>query len=139
MRDLAGVKVVLVEDESAVALVIEDMLQDLGCELVGSVASLARAEQIVRSEPFDIAVLDVNVRGEPVFPIAYSLVERDIPFLFSTGYGQRAIPPDLASHPVITKPFSIETLSAGMLAALVGVPGMPEGELGSSEEKFLSF
>jgi DNA-binding response OmpR family regulator len=139
MRDLVGVKVVLVEDESAVALAIEDMIQDLGCELVGSVASLARAQQIMGSESFDVAVLDVNVRGEAVFPIAYLLVERGIPFLFSTGYGQGAIPQDLANHPAITKPFSIETLARAMSAALMGVQGMPEGQVGSLDAKYLSF
>lgn len=106
MRDFAGVRVLVVEDEGAVAFMIEEMLEDLGCDVVASVASVARAEEAVRAIALDVALLDVNLAGETTFDLARELARRHIPFVFSTGYGRRGLPPDLQNQTVLTKPFA---------------------------------
>lgn len=110
MADLAGTRVLLVEDEGAVALLLESMLEDLGCEIVASAGRIPRALQAVRELQFDLAVLDVNVAGETSFELARLLAERGIPFIFSTGYGSAGLPEDLGERPVLSKPFALEDL-----------------------------
>lgn len=90
MTVFSGISVLLVEDESAIAMLIEEMLEDLGCTVVASVAQLAKALQIAKVLEVDLAILDVNLAGERVFPVAQVLRERHIPFLFSTGYAPAA-------------------------------------------------
>lgn len=110
MGELAGLRVLLVEDEGGVALLLEDMLEELGCEVAASVARISRALEAVRSQSFDLAVLDVNVGGETSFDLARLLLDRGTPFLFSTGYGATGLPADLVSCPVLSKPFTMESL-----------------------------
>ena len=118
MNDLTGLKVLLVEDEAGVALLIEDMLQECGCELVASVAQLNKACDAARMNGFDLAIVDVNLRGQSAIPVAHILQERGIPFVFSTGYGVTAAPPEFKEIPLLSKPFVIEDLRARMAAAL---------------------
>lgn len=106
MDTLAGLRVLVVEDEGAVAFLIESLLEDLGCQVVASVGRVSAAVPLARSAQLDIAVLDVNVAGEKVFPVCDALAARGIPFVFSTGYGAAGIRADLAGHPVIAKPFT---------------------------------
>lgn len=122
MGDLSGLRVLLVEDEGGVALLIEDMLEDLGCEVVASAARLSRAYEALRSQPIDLAVLDVNLAGEASFDLARMLVERNIPFVFSTGYGGGGLPADLQNQPVIAKPFNQSELQRVIAAALARGP-----------------
>jgi CheY-like chemotaxis protein len=110
MTVLAGTRVLLVEDESVVAMLIEDMLEDLGCEVLASVAQLEKAVQMAGALTIDFAILDVNLAGERVFPAARVLRARNIPFLFSTGYGASGLPGEFADRPVLHKPFSQEDL-----------------------------
>ena len=70
MAELAGLRALVVEDEGSVALLIEDMLEELGCEVAASVATLAEALTAATDGSFDFAVLDVNLAGELVFPVA---------------------------------------------------------------------
>jgi CheY-like chemotaxis protein len=97
-------KVLLVEDEGLVAMTMEDMLEDLGCDVVGSFGSVAAALDWLAGEPeLDGALLDVNLGGEMVFPVADVLIARGVPIIFATGYG--ASPDDrYASTPVAAKP-----------------------------------
>lgn len=106
MIPLAGTRVLVVEDEGAIALLIEEMLEEFGCEVVASVARLATACEIAGSVQVDLAILDVNLAGERVFPVADILRGRQIPFLFSTGYGASGLPAEYAGCPVLHKPFS---------------------------------
>jgi CheY-like chemotaxis protein len=106
MTLFAGIKVLLVEDEGTVAMLIEEMLEELGCEVVASVPRLARAREVASTAQFDLAILDVNLAGERVFPVAEILRDRKIPFLFSTGYGASGVPGEFARYPVLHKPFS---------------------------------
>jgi CheY-like chemotaxis protein len=118
MTDLAGLRALVVEDEAAVALLIEDMLSELGCEVIASVARLAKACVVARTSVFDFAVLDLNLAGEPAFPVADILRERQIPFVFSTGYGTKGLPADYAGYPALAKPFVIAELRRQIVRAL---------------------
>src|SRR5215469_6180465 len=81
-----NLRVLVVEDEFLVAVLIEDYLRELGCNIVGPAARLASAQMLVDQAAFDCALLDINVAGEKIYPIAAALAERGVPFAFLTGY-----------------------------------------------------
>lgn len=110
MPEVPAPRVFLVEDEALVALMIEDMLVELGFNVVAMAAQLTRACEVAANESFDLAVLDVNLAGEMVFPVARILRARSIPFLFSTGYGVPSLADEFRGVPVIGKPFSVDQL-----------------------------
>ena len=110
MSEVVGRRVLLVEDEGGVALLLEDMLEELGWEIAASVARVPRAMDAVRAQSFDLAILDVNVAGETSFDLARILLGRGTPLVFSTGYGASGLPADLASCPVLSKPFTRDKL-----------------------------
>ena len=112
---LNGKKVLVVEDEFLVALLLEDFLLEFGCIPVGPYNTVAAALKALTIETFDLAVLDVNLGGEPVYPVAYALSERHLPFLLVSGYGNEAILPGHDNWTVCSKPFKAENL-ADMLA-----------------------
>lgn len=103
---LVGKRVLLVEDELLIALLVEDMLAEAGCIVIGPFARMPQALAAAAVEPVDVALLDVNIAGEKVFPVAHVLEERGIPFLFATGYGQAVLPKDRPTWEACTKPFS---------------------------------
>jgi len=111
MTEASNARVLVVEDEGAVALMIEDMLEDLGFKVVASAAHLTKACELATTASFDVALLDVNLAGELVFPVARILRDRGIPFLFSTGYGGPALEQEFRNAPAIGKPFSIDQLN----------------------------
>jgi CheY-like chemotaxis protein len=116
-NDLNGLRVLVVEDEAAISLLLEDMLLDFGCEVIGPAARLAAALDAVNREKVDLAILDVNVAGEPIYPVADALVEKAIPFVFSTGYGSAGIKDAYRDRPVLQKPFAQHDLKQKLLAA----------------------
>jgi DNA-binding response OmpR family regulator len=125
MAELSGCKALVVEDEAGIAILIEDMLKDLGCEIVASASRLKRATEIARTASIDFAIVDVNLAGEPAFPVASILRERKVPFLFSTGYGLSGIPSEFRGYPLLSKPFLVDELERellGMLSASVRNP-----------------
>ncbi len=115
----AGVRSLLVEDETVVSFLIEDMLKELGCANIWHARGVVQAIAILRDRQPDAAVLDVNLAGELGYPIAEQLESAQIPFLFATGYGRNGIPAQWASKPTIQKPFRYDAL-AQALAALLG-------------------
>lgn len=115
--DLNGLRILVVEDEAAISLLLEDMLLDFGCEVVGPAARLASALDYISREALDLAILDVNVAGEPIYPVAQALVDRGIPFLFSTGYGNAGIKDGYRDRPVLQKPFAQNDLKQKLLVA----------------------
>ena len=115
---LDGKRVLVVEDEAAIAMLLEDMLLDFGCVVVGPAARLAAALDLTQRESFDIAILDVNVAGEPIYPVAEALAERGVPLVFSTGYGGAGIKEPFRDRPVVQKPFSQSDLKRTLLATL---------------------
>ncbi|MDH2357745.1 response regulator [Bradyrhizobium sp. SSUT112] len=118
MVELSGARVLLVEDEGLVALMIEDMLEELGLKVVASAAHVPKACELASVASFDLALLDVNLAGERVFPVARILRDRRIPFLFSTGYGGPPFEEEFRNAPVIGKPFSIDQLKEKLRAIL---------------------
>jgi DNA-binding response OmpR family regulator len=115
MVDAVGLKALVVEDEGPVALLIEDMLLDLGCEIAASAADLDKACQLARTASVDFAVLDLNLNGSSAAPVAQILRERQIPFLFSTGYGAGGLPAGYESYLVLSKPFVFDELREKVL------------------------
>ena len=109
--ELAGKRVLVVEDEMLVALLLEDMLADAGCIVIGPFARVADALAAARAEAVDLALLDVNIAGEKVFPVAHALEDRGVPFLFITGYGQSALPPNRPNWEAVAKPFVPQQLA----------------------------
>ena len=104
-HDLKGLRVLLVEDQMIVALEIEDMLHQAGCEVVGPVGDLRSALTLAHDEALDAAVLDVNLDGDKIFPVAEELQERGIPFILATGYGEAALPEKWRDSLRLCKPF----------------------------------
>jgi len=107
-------RVFLVEDEALVAMLLEDMLAELGCVPSCTASSLAEGIEQVASVEADIAIIDVNLGGEPSFPIAERLAARGIPVVFSTGYGASDLPPAWRDRPIVAKPFTTEGLRAAL-------------------------
>jgi CheY-like chemotaxis protein len=105
---LEGVKVLVVEDEYLVAALMEDMLESAGCVVAGPIPRLAQALDAANSEACDVAVLDVNLAGERVYPVADILAQRNVPFVFVTGYG--VLPGEYANRPRLCKPFKMTEL-----------------------------
>jgi CheY-like chemotaxis protein len=108
---LSGKRVLLVEDEPIIAMSVEDMVADLGCEVIGPALSAAAAEQLARTEQLDAALLDINMGDGASFPIAAILRERNIPFSFATGYGRTGVPAGLGDVSVLAKPYTQESLA----------------------------
>jgi CheY-like chemotaxis protein len=101
----AGLRVLLVEDEILVAMLLEDMLAELGHTIIGPVARLDKAIEMARSEALDLAILDVNLNGKEAYPVAEALDMRGIPLVFATGYGTGGLRPPYRNRPTLSKPF----------------------------------
>ena len=107
--------VLIVEDESMVAMLLEDLLADLGCQVVGAAATVAEAMRLANADGVDFALLDVNLGGDArSFAVADRLAARSVPFAFVTGYGVEGVRPDLRSAPVISKPVNIAALARAL-------------------------
>lgn len=109
---LDGLRVLLVEDEMLVCMDLEDMLAEFGCIVVGPAARVNQALDIIEREPFDVAVLDVNLGSERSYPIAERLSARGVPFLLSTGYAD--VEPAYQDRPRLQKPFSEQQLAKAL-------------------------
>ena len=118
---LEGIRVLVVEDEFLVATLIEDMLTSAGCVVAGPIPRLAEALDAVHRGSFDAAVLDVNLAGDRIDPVADVLSRRSVPFLFVTGYSTGALPAVHAERPRLCKPFKMADL-LDMLASVVAPP-----------------
>ncbi len=110
MKKLAGVRILVVEDEFLVASLIQDILENAGCIVLGPVPRLAEAVDAAEIDTCEVAVLDVNLAGKRVFPVAEVLSRRHIPFIFVTGYGTASLPQEHRGRPTIRKPFRNEEL-----------------------------
>lgn len=126
---LSGVRVLLVEDETLVAMLLEDMIGDLGGTVVGAASRVSRALEIVNdpATSIDVGLLDVNLGGEDAFPIATALAERGVPFAFSTGYGNAGLPEFWRSRPTLQKPFTQEQVQSVLSRTLEDSVAAPDG------------
>jgi CheY-like chemotaxis protein len=113
-----GLKVLVVEDETIVSFLLEDMLIELGCSLVWHVGDVKAAIESLNERLPDTAVLDVNLTGELAFPVAERLEAARVPFIFATGYGRSGMPERWHAVPVIQKPFALASLARALGGAL---------------------
>jgi CheY-like chemotaxis protein len=118
----SGRRVLLVEDEMIVAWLLEDMLADLGCAVVGPATSVNQALAMIDAEAIDVAVLDVNLNGQMSYPIADALAARGMPFVFSTGYHKDRLLERYRTFPALQKPFHPSEL-ADILEKLLTAKG----------------
>ena len=115
----AGRRVLIVEDESLVAMLLETILEDMGCVPVGPASTVDEGLQMVTGgEHIDAALLDVNVAGRQVFPIAEALKERGVPFVFSTGYGEGGLPDEWRGQSTLQKPFTEAAVRDALMNAM---------------------
>jgi CheY-like chemotaxis protein len=103
-------RVLVVEDEVIVGMLLEDMLGELGCEVAAISTHLDEALGLARTLDVDFAVLDINLDGRQSFPVADVLRARGVPFLFATGYGAKILKPPYSGLPTLQKPFQIADL-----------------------------
>jgi CheY-like chemotaxis protein len=115
---LKGLRVLVVEDEALVALQLEDMLHELGCTIVGPASRVGQALALLGGQQVDAAVLDLNVAGELVYPVADALASRRLPYIFATGYGASGLTEPYRLRPVLQKPFLQSQLREAMLHSL---------------------
>ncbi len=100
-----GLRVLVAEDEALVSMLVEDMLGEIGCIVVGPAGNLDEALALARDAEIDVALLDVNLAGKPVFPVADLLRSRGVPYIFASGYGEAGVSDDHRGAPVLQKPF----------------------------------
>ena len=110
-------RVLVIEDELMIRMLLQDMLDDLGHTLAGEAGRIDEAVTLAKQAEFDIAILDVNLNGEPISPVVEVLVERGLPFVFATGYGQRGVPEPYRRTPTLQKPFQADALEKALAAA----------------------
>ena len=109
--------ILVVEDEMMLMMTLEDALTDAGYTYV-TASRIKKAVALAEAEAIDCAILDVNVAGEDVFPVAEILSRRNIPFILSTGYGRDTLPAEYRERPVLAKPYLPEDVPAAIIAAL---------------------
>lgn len=120
-QSLHGLRILVAEDEMLILMQIEDMLDELGCELVARASTVAAALAAIENNALDGALLDMNLRRESIQPAAEKLLARNVPFLLVTGYaGRSGDTPIFANAPRLTKPLTREALSTAMVNAFTG-------------------
>ena len=116
----ASLSILVVEDEPLIAMMLEDFIESLGHEVRGPCESVAQALEAVAIDGFDLAILDVNLKGESVWPVAAALREKGIPFVLASGGHVEPPPMEFAATPMIEKPYTIDRVSPIIDAALAG-------------------
>ena len=117
-QTFAGRRVLVVEDEALVAMLLETILEDMGCMAVGPAATVDEGLRMAADEAVDAALLDVNVAGRQVFPVAQALKDRGVPFVFSTGYGEGGLPDEWRGQPTLQKPFTEAAVRDALMSAM---------------------
>jgi CheY-like chemotaxis protein len=131
VNQFANLRIVLIEDEALVVMLLEDMLSELGCHVIGTAAHLNDAVQLAGSADADLAILDVNLDGQEAYAVAERLAARDIPFVFATGYGRQGLRAGFGNRPTLQKPFRMEDLRRVISEAIFGADRSRAGESGS--------
>jgi CheY-like chemotaxis protein len=115
----SGRRVLVIEDEMMVAMLLKDILADLGFTVVGSAARVEHALALIEAAgALDAAVLDINLNGQMSYPVADALVARGVPFLFATGYGRDSVMNGYRSFPLLQKPFRLLELAEALTKLL---------------------
>lgn len=110
--------VFLVEDEVMIRMMVADMLEELGYSVAAEAGEINEAMKLAQSADFDLAILDVNVNGKVISPVAELIKARNRPFIFATGYGSSGLPEEYRDRPALQKPFQLETLAKMIDTAL---------------------
>jgi CheY-like chemotaxis protein len=116
-----GGSVFLVEDEVMIRMMVADMLEELGYSVAAEAGEISEAIRLAETTEFDIAILDVNVNGKVISPVADVIQARNRPFVFATGYGAQGLPEMYRDRPTLQKPFQMETLAQVLATTLKGV------------------
>jgi DNA-binding response OmpR family regulator len=117
LDDMPG-RILIVEDDALLATAIEWTVEEAGYSVVGQATTVDNALETLRRENIDAAVLDVNLAGELVFPVAEELARRGVPFIFVTAHPRSALPPSLRDRPFVEKPYSDRELSEALAYAI---------------------
>jgi CheY-like chemotaxis protein len=115
---MSNARLLIVEDEYLIRLLLEDMLVDIGCSIAAVASNLDEGKKAAEATEIDLAILDVNIDGQQVFPIADILRNRGLPFIFITGYGARGLPERYRDAPTLQKPFQMHDLEATLARVL---------------------
>jgi len=107
-------RVLVVEDEYLIRMLLEDMLEELGYDMAAGVGTVSEASEAASNGDFHAAILDVNLDGQEIYPVADILAERGLPFVFVTGYGERSLPDPHRGRPALQKPFQAEQLRVAL-------------------------
>jgi CheY-like chemotaxis protein len=110
----ATARVLVVEDEYLIRMLLEEMLADLGFEIAAAVGTVAEAGELAAKAEFHVAILDVNLDGQEIYPVADILAKRGLPFVFVTGYGEGSLTGHYNDRPTLQKPFQSEQLKAAL-------------------------
>jgi CheY-like chemotaxis protein len=128
LDDLAGRRVLVVEDDPIIAATQKMILESAGCTVLGPDRAVGAALRTIDAHPIDLALLDVNLGNEAVFPVADALAARGVPFVFLTGYSGGTLPPMHRKRPCLTKPCDDDDLLAALCNALPKKPQHPMEE-----------
>jgi DNA-binding response OmpR family regulator len=120
-RAASRTSILLVEDEVMIRMMVADMLEELGYTIAGEAGDIDEGIRLVQAVDFDIAILDVNVNGKVITPVAEAVQMRGLPLVFATGYGAQGLPEKFRDRPTLQKPFQIETLARTIEAVLKGI------------------
>src|ERR1044071_139029 len=115
---MPNARLLIVEDEYLIRLLLEDMLVELGCDIAAVASNLDEGKTAAQATEIDLAILDVNIDGQQIFPVADILRSRKVPFIFITGYGARGLPENYRETPTLQKPFQMQDLKATLARVL---------------------
>jgi CheY-like chemotaxis protein len=110
----AGTRILVVEDEPMIRMLLEGMLSDLGYTMTAEAGAIDQAVALAKEAEFDAAILDVNLNGQPITPVVEILIKLGVPFVFSTGYDLRGVPEAYRTKPTLQKPFRAEALAQAL-------------------------
>jgi CheY-like chemotaxis protein len=115
---VSSCSVLIVEDETLLRMMITEMLEELGHRVTAEAARLEQALPLARSADFDLAVLDVNIAGQLITPVAELIASRQLPIIFATGYGVSDLPEAFRNRPALRKPFMVDGLKHAIEQAM---------------------
>lgn len=122
LEQLGGLRVLVIEDEELISLLLGDMLEQMGCVVIGPAATIEEAWPLVRAGGFDVAVIDVHLAGVPAFPLGEALMDMGVPVIVATGSGADGLPPRFQDATLLPKPYSFPALEAALGRARAMIP-----------------
>ena len=116
--ELKGRRILVVEDSPVLAPFTVDVLDELGCKVVGSAPNMAVAREMVEAGGFDAALMDIHIRGERVFPLCEALAAKGVPFVLTSGYADWNMPEKWRDRPRLQKPYTLDKVEEALKAVL---------------------